>query len=569
MKTRYTLLLLPAVFIPIALTAQGPLTPPAGAPGPTMKTLQQVEPRVDVATLPGDATAVFLITAPGSYFLSGNVTVPSGRAGIAIAAADVELDLGGFTVTGAAGSVRGVELRGNADNVRVRHGAIAGITAGPGVGVAAAADPDNVHLADLIIRNCAGGIAMLQANSVKAENISVTGSTSHGIDLGTRGTAHRCVVDATSGASAAAIIGIRGNSVIDCQVTGHTNTAGAATGISGGHVQGCTVSTLAGAVGETNGILATDVTSCKVNSVISTGVTGININVNGIQSSGHASHCTVSGVTGSGPAARGIAADTVTGCHVESIGSAECTGATGISGGSGTVSQSTASNIGEFNMAAQSTGIVGGQVSQCRVSTMNGRAVLLGITAASAAHCSVQSVTQSGAATTGTVTGIAAQHIIECQVRDLNGASPSNTVGFASYLLASHCTASDVMNTGTGSSIGFQAGAGGQTVDSFHSGGSQFGMVCGNGCVVRGCSISLAGSGIGISATGSQCVIDTNSIRSCATGINLTGTNGLVIRNRITLCTVNLFTSATSQAGPVVTAQGLIASTNPWANFTD
>jgi hypothetical protein len=154
-------------------------------------------------------------------------------------------------------------------------------------------------------------------------------------------------------------------------------------------------------------------------------------------------------------------------------------------------------------------------------------------------------------------------------VRDLNGASPSNTVGFASYLLASHCTASDVMNTGTGSSIGFQAGAGGQTVDSFHGGGSQFGMVCGNGCVVRGCSISLAGSGIGISATGSQCVIDTNSIRSCATGINLTGTNGLVIRNRITLCTVNLFTSATSQTGPVVTGQGTIGTTNPWANFTD
>ena len=68
-----------------------------------MKTLQQVEPRTDVATLAGDATAVFVITSPGSYYLSGNVPVPASRSGIAIAAANVVL------ATRTRGSVRAAE----------------------------------------------------------------------------------------------------------------------------------------------------------------------------------------------------------------------------------------------------------------------------------------------------------------------------------------------------------------------------------------------------------------------------------------------------------------------------
>jgi hypothetical protein len=38
-----------------SVLAQGPLTPPPGAPAPTMKTLQQIEPRKDLATVGSDA----------------------------------------------------------------------------------------------------------------------------------------------------------------------------------------------------------------------------------------------------------------------------------------------------------------------------------------------------------------------------------------------------------------------------------------------------------------------------------------------------------------------------------
>ena len=54
--------------------AQGPPGPPPGPPGDTMKTLQQVEPRTDLADVPGNANNMHVITAPGSYYLSDNLT---------------------------------------------------------------------------------------------------------------------------------------------------------------------------------------------------------------------------------------------------------------------------------------------------------------------------------------------------------------------------------------------------------------------------------------------------------------------------------------------------------------
>jgi hypothetical protein len=105
--------------------AQGSLTPP-GAPAPTFKTLQQVEPRVDVQTLPGDPMALYVITAPGSYYLTANVAGAPAMQGISIRASNVTLDLNGFAVIGAPGSLDGIAVMGPQNNVEIRTGNIEG-----------------------------------------------------------------------------------------------------------------------------------------------------------------------------------------------------------------------------------------------------------------------------------------------------------------------------------------------------------------------------------------------------------------------------------------------------------
>src|SRR5260370_25455545 len=77
--------------------AQGSLTPP-GAPGPTMKTLSQIEPRTPISSLP------FTINAPGAYYVTTNLTGVTGTNGITIAANDVTLDLKGFSLLGVPGA---------------------------------------------------------------------------------------------------------------------------------------------------------------------------------------------------------------------------------------------------------------------------------------------------------------------------------------------------------------------------------------------------------------------------------------------------------------------------------
>jgi len=115
-----------------SLFGQGALTPP-GAPAPTMKSLDQVEARVIVksANTPGDSANTFIISAPGSYYLIGNVTGDSGKHGISIQANDVTLDLNGFAIiSGGGGAFRGINVVGAQKNFSIRNGTVRGWTDG-------------------------------------------------------------------------------------------------------------------------------------------------------------------------------------------------------------------------------------------------------------------------------------------------------------------------------------------------------------------------------------------------------------------------------------------------------
>ncbi|HTR40937.1 MAG TPA: right-handed parallel beta-helix repeat-containing protein, partial [Pseudomonadales bacterium] len=82
---------------PLTAFAQGSLTPP-GAPGATMVTLSQIEPRTPISSLP------FTISTPGSYYVTANLSGAFNQNGIIVAADNVTIDLNGFTLVGGGGS---------------------------------------------------------------------------------------------------------------------------------------------------------------------------------------------------------------------------------------------------------------------------------------------------------------------------------------------------------------------------------------------------------------------------------------------------------------------------------
>lgn len=125
------LFLAAASIIAAGLVVAGPLTPPPGPLASSYKTLSEVEPRtaVNAVNTPGTASAIYQITQPGSYYLTGPVTGAPGKSGIVIASSGVTLDLNGFDVLGVEGSADGVRIGSPLAplrNITVRNGSIRG-----------------------------------------------------------------------------------------------------------------------------------------------------------------------------------------------------------------------------------------------------------------------------------------------------------------------------------------------------------------------------------------------------------------------------------------------------------
>jgi hypothetical protein len=139
--------------------AQGSLTPP-GAPAPTMKTLDQVEPRTAITNVPFD------ITNSGSYFLTRSFQQSYPFYAINILTNNVTLDLCGFTISksgtnSAAGIQITTALNAYRKNITVRNGIITAFTNGSGV---IAFGPRNCVFENLTVTDCSNFGILLQAN---------------------------------------------------------------------------------------------------------------------------------------------------------------------------------------------------------------------------------------------------------------------------------------------------------------------------------------------------------------------------------------------------------------------
>jgi hypothetical protein len=183
MKTKNLILiaLLTFSFKPMALRAQGSLTPP-GPPGPTMMTLSQVEPRTPIT----NTASLVTISQPGSYYLTANITVTSGNA-ININTNGVTLDLNGFTISSTAASANGygILLNGGLRNITLVTGVIqsgvtnngSGVYGGGGFtyGINFSGNPPvNVRVSGISISGCQfHGIFLENGDSTIVESCTV------------------------------------------------------------------------------------------------------------------------------------------------------------------------------------------------------------------------------------------------------------------------------------------------------------------------------------------------------------------------------------------------------------
>jgi len=155
-----------------------------------MKTLDQIEARTAIT----NTSSLVIITQPGSYYLTHNLTVSTGD-GIDINTNNVTLDLNGFTIasTAASASGTGILLTNGLKNITIANGFIQGGVTNNGSGVYngsgfgygiyfSGVQPANVLVSRVSVAGCLYyGIYLLYGNSTVVESCTVQTAGSYGI----------------------------------------------------------------------------------------------------------------------------------------------------------------------------------------------------------------------------------------------------------------------------------------------------------------------------------------------------------------------------------------------------
>jgi hypothetical protein len=233
MKTHPLIALLALSAFSSTALAQGSLTPPAGPPVASMKTLDQVEARTPlVAGAPGvaiSAAGTITISQPGSYYLTKNVTITTNVNGIEINA-DATVDLNGFSIIGTAAVITTTSAVALGDfNIVLKNGLIKGGTVVDGPmfnppvplgflhGVFAATTTGRkIHISDLMVTGAREtGILVRRAGRIERCHVSSCGGGGIVMEMALS-TVEDCFITTCSGRLGLIPVGIRAHTVRNC-----------------------------------------------------------------------------------------------------------------------------------------------------------------------------------------------------------------------------------------------------------------------------------------------------------------------------------------------------------------
>jgi parallel beta-helix repeat protein len=298
-----------------------------------MKTLDQVEARRPISQPVAPATFPIVISATGSYYLTGNITATNSDA-IRINANDVSLDLNGFLVTTATpGTGIGVKATTAANGFAIKRASICnGKISSFAEGVSAG---EGSHYERLEVEYCTQIGLNLGLNSVIQECTANDNSGTHAIKAADYCSISNCTAELNE-SSQAAIAGGVGTTIVSCTASWNTGKYGISVGDNSA-VARCTVTRQKNLIG----------------------VNGVGINPG---AGSTIDHCTVR----------------------------ECTGvATGISSGKGSTLDHCSSSLNANNSGAAATGISlddGASATGCTVNSNSGNGINTG-TGCSVIHC--------------------------------------------------------------------------------------------------------------------------------------------------------------------------------------
>ncbi|MBN2844322.1 MAG: right-handed parallel beta-helix repeat-containing protein, partial [Sedimentisphaerales bacterium] len=175
----------------------------------------QIEARIPVQSLPGTSSNLYLITQPGSYYLTGNIISNINDKGVIfIGSSNVTLDLNGFTISrsyltsdsAVQANHNAISILAGMENITIKNGTIISderassneYYRGFYYGISGYKEtspltlPANITISNVTIKNAAKGGIQLYGNNHQVDNCVVSGSGYNGIMLENFGSVTNC-----------------------------------------------------------------------------------------------------------------------------------------------------------------------------------------------------------------------------------------------------------------------------------------------------------------------------------------------------------------------------------------